>query len=36
MPQSAGILGLVGVVVVMVLFRVVWFLRREKDRAARH
>ena len=33
--QYGGILALVGLVVVMVLFRVVWFLNRERDRAAR-
>ena len=30
-----GILALVGVVIVMVLFRVAWALSRETDRAAR-
>jgi hypothetical protein len=36
MPQQyAGILALVGLVVVMVLFRVSWFLNREKKRASR-
>jgi hypothetical protein len=36
MPQHyGGILGLVGLVVVMVLFRVSWFLNREKDRDRR-
>jgi hypothetical protein len=36
MPQHyGGLLALVGIVVVMVFFRVSWFLSREKDRAAR-
>jgi len=36
MPQQyAGILALVGLVLVMVLFRVTWFLTREKKRSTR-
>jgi hypothetical protein len=35
MQQYGGILALAGLVVVMVLFRIVWFLSRERDRAAR-
>jgi hypothetical protein len=33
--QSGGTLALVLLVVGIVLYRVVWFLGREKDRAAR-
>ena len=35
LQQYGGILALAGLVVVMVLFRIVWFLSRERDRAAR-
>jgi hypothetical protein len=35
MPQHyGGVLAIAGLVVVMVLFRVSWFLSREKDRSA--